>query len=92
MTTPRILDAKGREIRVGDRVHEGDSLPGLVFTVGEDEGRVIVDVVYAFDFTTVDERYFAQPQNPLAEYPDPHTYTCPDLQLLDDREESSNGN
>lgn len=80
---PRILDAKGREIRVGDRVERLKLLtPGWVETrvgrIGRRAGQGCPKVRTGAIWL---------PTQPTGE---PHTYTCPDLQLLDDREESSN--
>lgn len=80
---PRILDAKGREIRVGDRVrtpYGSGTLDGVLNVSGPGNPilRVARDTGHPFRFSTRPERILG--------------LACPDLQLLDDREESSNGN
>lgn len=84
---PRILDAKGREIRVGDRVlchRYGGAHPRISPRV-----EALVTAIqppwpgsgFALIWLGCERHVLAHVRS-----------RCPDLQLLDDREESSNGN
>lgn len=84
---PRILDAKGREIRVGDRVkHDGREY--TVVSLGAPYGD-IVRIGYWHGSLDEYKPHFCIPGT-VAEETNGGDFLCSDLQLLDDREESSN--
>ena len=78
MNSPRILDAKGRELSKGDRVvrHFPSGVSGTI--VGEVLASTKLDVLIEWAGPNPSHRFYKPQRDSLLR----RTYRCPDLELL----------